>query len=216
MLVLFCALLPALSSASSSRNLITPGRIHAREDGFMVDTFGRVRIFRGFNDIQANAKGNGPYDGTNYLPKYLIHENILQELEEYGFNCFRIPMMWAAVMPTSDQKPDTAYLERMMNVTISMEKHNMYGLLDMHKDTVCFPGSVDGYPRWVCNQSKATHPYPWPLKEIKDWGDSYFTEQVALAIQDVYDNTHGGFDAWANFWKIVANLFKSQKKRSWV
>ena len=58
----------------------------------MLDGLGRVRIFRGFNDIQGNAKGQGPYDGTNYLPKYLTNETILQELEALGFNGFRVPV----------------------------------------------------------------------------------------------------------------------------
>ena len=68
----------------------SPARIRANEDGWMLDGLGRVRIFRGFNDIQGNAKGQGPYDGTNYLPKYLTNETILQELEALGFNGFRV------------------------------------------------------------------------------------------------------------------------------
>lgn len=177
----------------------------------MVDGLGRVRIFRGFNDIQGNAKGAGPYDGTNYLPKYLMNATMLQELEALGFNGFRLPMMWAAVQPTEDMKPDTAYLEKMLQVTTKLQKYNMYGLLDMHKDTVGHPGAYDGFPRWLTNRTKVQHQYPWPLKQIKSWGDSYFTEVDATVIQDVYDNTHGGMDALTIFWETVASYYKDQQ-----
>jgi endoglycosylceramidase len=136
---------------------------------------------------------------------------MLRELEALGFNGFRLPMMWAAVQPTEDMKPDMAYLEKMMQVTTTMQKYNMYGLLDMHKDTVGHPGAYDGYPRWLTNRTKVKHQYPWPLKQIKAWGDSYFTEQDATVIQDVYDNTHGGMDALANFWETVASYYKLQQ-----
>ena len=90
----------------------------------------------------------------------------------------QLPMMWAAVQPTEDLKPDMAYLEKMMHVTTALQKHNMYGLLDMHKDTVGQPDAYDGYPRWLTNRTTRTlkHKYPWPLKKIKSWGESYFTE----------------------------------------
>eukprot|EP00663_Eupelagonemidae_sp_cell21sb_P009491 gene9491-biopygen3997 len=40
-----------------------PDRIRSRSDGFMVDGNGRVRIFRGFNDIQrSKGSGNTPGD----------------------------------------------------------------------------------------------------------------------------------------------------------
>jgi len=192
------------------------GRIGKRSDGFLVDEAGRVRIFRGFNDIQ-KAKGHGPFDGTNYVPVYLERESNIEMLEAMGFNGFRIPMMWAAVQPTSDLVPDESYLARMMNVTQSLERHHMYGLLDMHKDVVGMPANVseyDGYPRWLVDRTVPKHPHPWPFTQEqldeKGWGFGYFTEQDAQVLQETYDNTHGGMDAMEEFWRTVANYYKDQ------
>merc|ERR1719436_1031954 len=101
------------------------------------------------------------------------------------------------------------YLEKMMQVTTTLQKYNMYGILDMHKDTVGVPAfdgdsrGYDGFPQWLTNRTHVKHAYPWPLTHIKSWGDAYLTELVSTVVQDVYDNTHGGMDALRNFWKTV-------------
>lgn len=191
------------------------GRIGKRSDGFLVDETGRVRIFRGFNDIQKKAKGTGPFDGTNYIPAYLESESTLEELEAMGFNGFRLGMMWAAVQPTSDLVPDESYLARMMNVTQSLERHHMYGLLDMHKDVVGNMDAYDGYPRWLVNRTVPKHPHPWPFTQEQldklPWPAGYYSEQDAQVFQEVYDNTHGGMDAMEEFWRTVASYYKDQK-----
>ena len=44
-------------------------RVKARDDGFLVDSLGRVRIFHGFNDVQY-SKGSGyKPGGPDYLPR---------------------------------------------------------------------------------------------------------------------------------------------------
>ena len=59
-------------------------RIKARDDGFLVDHYGRVRIFHGFNDVQL-SKGTGyKPGGPDYLPKAMGHESIVSALEESG------------------------------------------------------------------------------------------------------------------------------------
>ena len=86
--------------------------------GFLVDGYNRVRIFRGFNDLQyyltndaCRAKGFGPYiRHCNYLPHFLQNDSIILLLEEQGFNAMRTPMMWAATRP-QENTTDFAYLK---------------------------------------------------------------------------------------------------------
>ena len=84
--------------------------------GFLVDGYQRVRIFRGFNDIQhssrsCQAKSKGPYiRHCNYLPYYLRSDSVLSLLEEQGFNVVRTPMMWAATRP-EENTTDFVYLQ---------------------------------------------------------------------------------------------------------
>lgn len=191
-------------------------RIRARSDGLLVDGYGRVRIFRGFNDIQ-RSKGTGyKPGGPDYLPKALPHEFILDALEEQGFNSFRFPMMWAATRPF-ENLTDTAYLTAASDIIDSMAKHNMYALLDMHQDVLSsrladqWNSGYDGAPRWLVDRTQERHPYPWPFKgPFKEWDFEYFAEASGQCFQDIYDNEHGGLDEWANFWQIVAGRFKSQ------
>ena len=86
--------------------------------GFLVDGYNRLRIFRGFNDLQhyhsedaCRSKGTGPYiRNCNYLPHYLQNDSVLLLLEEQGFNAMRTPMMWAATRP-QENTTDVDYLK---------------------------------------------------------------------------------------------------------
>jgi len=214
------ALLPMEASASLSR-------IRARSDGTFVDEEGRTRIFHGFNDVQEGKGAGYKPGGIDYLPKLLMQEHLVQPLEDMGFNAMRLPMMWAGAMPHSDMKPDEAYLGTMLNVTKSLEQHHMYSLLDMHQDGLTsrwawYPGGVfcvhpgcgyDGAPLWLVNRTVPKHAYPWPFPKIPfvpPIGVPYIDEATAQAFQEIYDNTHGGLDAWAAFWDMVARRFKAQ------
>jgi len=40
-----------------------------------------------------------------------------------------------------------------------------------------------------------------------NWGLGYLAEVVGQAFQELYENTHGGLDAWTAFWHKVATVF---------
>ena len=42
------------------------------------------------------------------------------------------------------------------------------------------------------------------------WSDYYFTEASAAAFQNLYNNTGGLLDAWAEFWGKTAQAFKDE------
>eukprot|EP01062_Namystynia_karyoxenos_P021287 TRINITY_DN1808_c0_g1_i3.p2 TRINITY_DN1808_c0_g1~~TRINITY_DN1808_c0_g1_i3.p2 ORF type:complete len:532 (+),score=201.14 TRINITY_DN1808_c0_g1_i3:97-1596(+) len=197
------ALFAALASADTGVS-----RIHS-EGRHFVDASGRVRIFHGFNDV-GRAKGSGHTPGgTNYLPKTMINAWAQDAMRDMGFNAFRLPMMWTAVSPTPDTH-DQAYLQTMLQVVEELSKRGMYSFLDMHQDVLSsLFGGYDGAPRWLVNRTKPREPYPWPLKPpLKNWALGYTAEAVGQAFQDIYDNAHGGLDAWADFWKTVATAFR--------
>eukprot|EP01065_Artemidia_motanka_P047746 TRINITY_DN7550_c0_g1_i1.p2 TRINITY_DN7550_c0_g1~~TRINITY_DN7550_c0_g1_i1.p2 ORF type:complete len:502 (+),score=221.05 TRINITY_DN7550_c0_g1_i1:72-1577(+) len=179
---------------------------------FFTDAEGRVRFFHGFNDVQ-EAKGSGSSPGgAAYTPKMLMKESNLDALQKMGFNVFRLPMMWAAAMPAAGTF-DEAYLGTMKGVVDDLAKRGMYGFLDMHQDVLSSKlGSYDGAPLWLVNRTEQRHAYPWPLKApLKNWGLGYVTEAVGQSFQEIYDNKHGGLDAWASFWKKVATTFRGNE-----
>ena len=171
---------------------------------WIVDEHNRVVIFHGFNDV-GHAKGGG------YLPGATRIESNLAEMEKGGFNGFRMPMMWAGVNPAEGIYNDT-HLAVMEDIVNAMGAHNMHSFLDMHQDVLSsLFKSYDGAPQWVVNQTVPRHAYPWPIKHLKGWAEGYVTEAVGQSFQDIYDNKHGGRDAWAAFWKKVAEKFNGNK-----
>ena len=128
---------------------------------------------------------------------------------EYGFNCYRIGAIWAALQP-EENVTDYRYLDALENATKLLSKNGAYFILDMHQDalsTLNGWSDHDGAPLWVVNKTKPRHPYPWPFK--KGGGDT--TEAVGQAFQDIYDDKHGGRTAWAEAWKTFASRFKGAR-----
>ena len=186
-----------------------PSRI-AVAGKFFVDQSRRVRLFHGFNDVGESTRRVGPFDGYNYLPQLLIsNETRLDMLvNEYGFNCFRVGAIWAALQP-GPNTVDTRYLGALQNATRLLAKHGAYSILDMHQDalsTLNGWSDHDGAPTWVVNKTRPRHAYPWPFKE--KGGDP--TEAVAQAFQDIYDDAHGGRSAWAAAWRTFAARFRGE------
>ena len=186
-------------------------RIYASADNFLVDTFGRVRIFHGFNDV-GEAKGTGETPGgPQYQPSIAMNADVRVKLEEWGFNVLRLPMMWSGVS-TADGVYDEAYLETMAGVVADLAAQNVYSLLDMHQDVLSSTlGEYDGAPQWVTNRTVRRHEYPWPLSEpLSAWGLGYVTEATSQSFQEIYDDTHGGLDAWGAFWAKAAAAVGAQ------
>ena len=205
------ALLFLVVAAESSPSDVSRITVSGR---FFVDASRRVRLFHGFNDVGEGDphKRVGPFDGYNYLPQTLIsNETRLSILaNEYGFNCFRIGAIWAALQPAPNIT-DMRYLAALQNATRLLASHGVYFILDMHQDalsTLNGWSDHDGAPSWVVNRTKPRHPFPWPFKPGKAPGD--VTEAVAQAFQEIYKDTHGGRTAWAAAWRSFANAFKGE------
>ena len=175
-----------------------------------VDESGRVRIFHGFSDI-GPGKGTGPFTGANYLPGTLLSNLSLTStlINEYGFNCFRIPAMWAAVQPAPNTT-DSRYLAALLNATRLLADRGAYSILDMHQDGLSsLFGAYDGAPAWLVNRTLPRHAYPWPFKP-GHVTDASMTEAAGQAYQEIYDDTHGGLRAWAAAWAAFAEAFRAE------
>ena len=79
----------------------------------------------------------------------------------------------------------------------------IYPLLDMHQDVLSSTlGTYDGAPQWLTNRTERRRAYPWPLQAKPGgsaWAKGYLTEACGQSFQDLYDNAHGGLDAWGDF-----------------
>ena len=143
-----------VASAAASDPART-SRISVRGQQF-VDEYGRVRIFRGFNDVAnspSQGESTGQFDGTNYLPRILTKNNtrLAELVDDFGFNCFRVMASWSAVQPAPGEIDDS-YLAALSNVTRLLADHGAFSLLDMHQDGLSANwGSYDGMPRWLAN-----------------------------------------------------------------
>jgi len=200
----------ALLAASTCTGSETTRRMNVNEDGFMIDDAGRVRIFHGFNDVQrSKASGVSP-GGSAYLAKTVSIEENARLLAELGFNAVRFPMMWAGAMPAENTFDEQYYNSSLASVRM-LGSYGIYSLLDMHQDVLSSrTGSYDGAPRWLVDKTVFKHDYPWPFKKLSSWGEGYVTDAVGRAFQDIYSNTHGGLDAWADFWQHTASKFRTE------
>ena len=164
-----------------------------------------LRIFHGFNDVQA-AKGKQPSaNGEAFTPKLSQDEDVTKSwAEEVGVNVMRTPMMWAGGNPDEPDAYDDAYLGTIEGIVNNMATHGIYSYLDMHQDVISsLTGSYDGMPVYLANKTEVIEEYPWPVKvPLRGWGEGYLALQTGAIFQDLYDNTHGALDQWAAFWKV--------------
>ena len=167
---------------------------------WMVDGYGRVRIFHGFNAVQ---KGFPWYPST-------MSDKKLDFYQQWGFNAVRLGAMWAGVEPT-EGATNVTYLNIVKDMVKRAGNHGIYVLLDMHQDVISTAfHAYDGVPRWVIDKMPASkHAYPWPLTKLSQSADGYLTEAVGNAFQCLYDNVSGARDSMAHFWQTVASNFKT-------
>ena len=79
----------------------------------------------------------------------------------------------------------------------------------------CLPtGYADNFPFPLEDKYALNPKTGYPFQEDcnkHDWGDYYFSEAAAAAFQNLYNNTDGLLDAWADFWRKTAAGFRDEK-----
>ena len=176
---------PILLLASVSLSAAQPTlRIQTTGEGFF-DSFGRWRLFHGFNDV-GSSKGSGHSPGgAAYLPKHVLVPALARQLQELGFNVLRMPAMWSGAMPGPDTI-DAQYLATLCAGVDALGARGIYSVLDMHQDVLSSKfGGYDGAPLWLVNRSTPRKPYPFPFKPpLASWSEGYLAEAVGQARID--------------------------------
>ena len=184
------------------------------------DTKGRERYFRGQNVIFKGPPWIPVIDRFERETSFSRQDWTL--FKALGMNIVRLGVMWPGVEPVRGQY-DWDYLKKLKGLVESLIDFDIYVLLDMHQDTFSEKFCGEGVPSWAAVvTSKKVFPYPvnkpfnltkdgLPLKVDCDRPHKLPYELTAAhgsAVQNLYDNHDGLLDSWANFWKVVAQIFK--------
>lgn len=173
--------IPAPSTGVSNPHPSTLSRIGV-SGRFFVDTDRRVRLFHGFNDVGEATRRVGPFDGFNYLPQVLIGNLTRLDIliNEYGFNCFRVGAIWAALQPAPNVTDDR-YLTALRNATRLLAEHGAYSILDMHQARSCMP--TQSLPRsQLLRLTALQHPRLPPHPHVATRRPAALTPRTPLAL----------------------------------
>ena len=184
----------------------------------LIDQFGREVYFHGVNVVY-KVPPYVPWTHT-FNPIHSFTEEDMKILSELGLNVIRLGIIWAGAEPTQGQYNET-YYNTLRYIIETAYKYNIYTFLDMHQDVLSELFCGEGVPNWVVNTGDA-QPFPSPLnssvfgsnftaEHCNDylWSEYYFTQSVSHAFQNIYDNTSGVLDSFAQFWKKTASEFKN-------
>jgi len=96
-------------------------------DRWIVDQYGRVRIFHGFNSV---GKGHPYYDHQ------IFNVTRLKLYQQWGFNVVRLGAMWAGAQPVKQGQFNESYLSILERAVKEFATYGIYVLLDMHQVTL--------------------------------------------------------------------------------
>ena len=112
-----------LNQTNQTSNSTNAFRFHIRER-WIVDSYGRVRIFHGFNSV---VKGP-PFINTN-----LLNVTRAKLYRQWGFNAIRLGTMWAGAEPLRAGQYNNSYLGKLKDAVELLGSHGLYSILDMHQ-----------------------------------------------------------------------------------
>ncbi|KAK2161537.1 hypothetical protein LSH36_115g13038 [Paralvinella palmiformis] len=169
---------------------------------WMVDSYGRVRLFHGWNSVQK---------GVPWYTEEMINETKLDLYKSWGFNVVRLGCMWSGFEPTEGWYNET-YIGIMKDIVKRLEQRGIYVIMDMHQDLMSTMfGNYDGIPLWILKKfPPSPHRYPWPFRRghFMTWTDGYLSQAIGVAFQHLYNNYGHALDRMARFWSKVATVFK--------
>ncbi len=174
------------------------------EGSWFLDEFGRVRMFHGLNAVSKKYPWI-PLDRPN-----LQNTTELDNLKRWGFNVVRLGLMWTGLRPTRDTV-NLTYFNEMVDIIDNLAARGIYVIIDLHQDMLSSKfGAYDGCPRWLIDSMPTSKkPYPWPFLTKDLSFAAYVTESCGFAFQNLYSNTNGFQDYFAEYWRIVAGKLKS-------
>jgi endoglycosylceramidase len=163
------------------------------------------------------------YDSTTTLS-----DTDAANLSSWGFNIVRLGVMWPGVEPTQGNY-DQSYLNEIEKIVTSLAKQNIYVILDFHQDLWHRKFCGEGVPDYVyelCKSSEPADTKQFPLPAVNStypidadgnptieaclstsFATYYFSNEVGAGFQCLYENQHNLWDAFANYWKVIATRF---------
>ncbi|KAN0030386.1 hypothetical protein ACTA71_010151 [Dictyostelium dimigraforme] len=190
------------------------------ENQFLIDQYNRVRLFHGVNVVYKIPPYHPSLVGFDPVTSFSSED--IENLVEWGFNAVRLGVMWPGVEPVKDEYNQT-YLDVMSKLVSEMEENDIYTLIDFHQDLLSRKYCGEGLPDWIVSNdtndsfpSPVANPYPknnesYPSLDQclnKDFGVYYFSKDVCVEFQNLYDNVNGIQDKFIDYWRQVVGTFK--------
>ncbi len=174
------------------------------KDGRFVDSSGRQITLHGVNIIEKNgARGYVSWHGP---AEFAL-------MREWGFNCIRLGMTWAAIEPQCG-KYDEDFLNRLAERVKWARENSIWVVLDMHQDLwgEAPPINCDGAPGWATLHENKPH----STVEGGPWSEAYWTSQCVQTAFDSFWANKPGPDGkgiqerFALAWQHVVKRFKDE------
>ena len=183
----------------------------------IIDSQNRERIFHGVNVVYKG--GNWHPQITDFNPTTSFAKKDILLLKDLGLNAVRLGVMWPGVEPERGNY-NTSYLDVLGGIVNSLEKEDMYFILDFHQDVFSEYFCGEGVPNWYIENDfkNISLSFPLPLGlpfskipptkedcEKHSWFDYQFSNDAGKAYENLYLNP----EPWINFWEIVVSYFKN-------
>jgi len=193
---------------------------------FMVDEFGRVRIFHGVNAVYKIPPWIPQTEGFD--PQFSLSSVDATIMRQWGFNVVRLGVMWPGVEIVNGVYNQT-YLEIIQKIVDTLAKEGIYTILDLHQDLFNRKFCGEGIPDWMTFPSEDHLPFALPIAEkfsvdpITDYPDLqeclkrgfamyYFSSQVGNAFQNLYDDRNGmQTKGLVGYWDQISRYFNQSK-----
>ncbi len=173
----------------------------------LVDGSGRHVLLRGLN-IGFSCRSDD--DTTANITWDHGGPEVFAQIKQWGFNCVRIPIYWAAIEPECGTY-DEGFLAQVDEKIAWAKDNNLYVLLDMHQEMwgVGVPGG-SGAPAWALLDKKKPHKKEGPL-----WVTSFQSLRIRSAFDSFWKNASGpdgtGLqDRFALAWRHVAERYADE------
>lgn len=186
--VLAAALLALATPIASAEPIRPDGR-------WLKDAQGRVVIIHG---LQVAHK-QPPYhpDPASFA------DQDGRNLSDWGFNAVRLAWFWAGLEPERGAI-DHTYAEEIAREGRVLSDHGIYTLLEAHQDLYGRPVRGRGFPDWAT----LTDGVPLPPPSAAD----IEAPATNRAFDNLYANTDGTADAFADAWAVMAAAFRDNPR----
>eukprot|EP00602_Paraphysomonas_sp_CaronLab_P009215 CAMPEP_0185034546 /NCGR_PEP_ID=MMETSP1103-20130426/24526_1 /TAXON_ID=36769 /ORGANISM="Paraphysomonas bandaiensis, Strain Caron Lab Isolate" /LENGTH=479 /DNA_ID=CAMNT_0027571247 /DNA_START=163 /DNA_END=1602 /DNA_ORIENTATION=+ len=170
-------------------------------------------------------------DVSGFDPDNSLSDIDAANLNNWGFNIIRLGVMWPGVEPGKQGDYNMTYLDQLSIIVDNLAAQNITVILDMHQDLwhrkFCGEGVPD-YIYEICasHEASVTPPFPEPVAPApypldsdgnpsfdacssKPFFEYYFSAEVGAGFDCLYRNQSNVWEAYAGFWRTVAERFRS-------